>query len=160
MGVRPVTDTLEAMAPGEHIHAATADEIGFFNVGYEPMDELHEEFRDLMIALASPDVGDYGLPLVEIHEHLLRHCTAEERWMREYGFPAYDCHKQEHDMLLEVVSEVRRRYDAGDNEIVQRLAQELPHWFEVHANTMDAALGFFLRNLAENAAGEQVAEPA
>jgi hemerythrin len=147
-----VTETLE--------HSTAAEDIGFFAVGYSPMDDLHEEFRDLMIALGAPDVGDYGLPLVEIHEHLLRHCAAEEGWMRATDFPAYDCHKREHDMLLEVVSEVRRRYDAGDNEIVQRLAAELPHWFEVHANTMDAALAYFLKERAETAAAQGQAVPA
>ncbi|HUN92427.1 MAG TPA: hemerythrin domain-containing protein [Burkholderiaceae bacterium] len=129
-------------------YGAPPSEIGFFAVGYAPMDDLHEEFRDLLVALASPDASDYGLALVAMHEHLLRHCAAEEAWMRENEFPAYDCHKREHDMLLEVVSEVRRRYDAGDNEIVTRLATELPHWFEEHANTMDAALAFFLKERA------------
>jgi hemerythrin len=132
-------------------HGAAAPDIGFFAVGYAPMDELHDEFCELLAALGSPSEADYGLPLVAMHEHLLRHCAAEESWMRNADFPAYDCHKREHDMLLEVVSEVRRRYDAGDNEIVRRLAAELPRWFEVHANTMDAALAFFMKERGQPA---------
>jgi len=117
----------------------------FFDVGYVPMDDLHDEFCTLMQALADTRDGDYGSRLLDIHTHLLRHCADEERWMRESAFPDYEGHRREHDTLLEVVSEVRRRCDAGDVEIVARLADELPAWFEVHGNTMDAALAFHLK---------------
>jgi hemerythrin-like metal-binding protein len=120
-------------------------DMSFFEVGFEPMDELHREFRDLVVALAAPEGGDYGALLLALHEHLLQHCAIEEQWMKGSDFPSCACHRQEHEMLLEVISEVRRRCDAGDVEVVQRLAAELPRWFEIHANTMDAALAFHLR---------------
>ena len=127
------------------------EEMSFFEVGFEPMDELHRQLRDVLVALASPDGGDHGVLLLKLHEHLLQHCAVEERWMKGSDFPSCACHRQEHEMLLEVVSEVRRRFDAGDVEVVQRLAEELPHWFEIHANTMDAALAFHLRERGEPA---------
>jgi len=126
--------------------------MSFFEVGYQPMDDLHREFRDLLVALACPDGGDHGATLLALHEHLLHHCAAEERWMKGIDFPSWACHRQEHEMLLEVVSEVRRRFDAGDLEIVRQLAAELPRWFEIHANTMDAALGHHLRDQARQEA--------
>jgi hemerythrin len=118
----------------------------FFEVGFEPMDELHRQFSELLAALCAPDAGDYGGLLLALHEHLLRHCTLEEQWMADSGFPSCACHRQEHEMLLEVVAEARRRVDAGDVEVARRLAEELPRWFETHANTMDAALAFYLRD--------------
>jgi hemerythrin len=114
------------------------------------MDDIHREFHDLLVELAEP--GDQGEKLLALHEHLLSHCAQEERWMRDTHFPACACHQREHEMLLEVVAEVRRRFDAGDSDIVVRLAQELPQWFAVHANSMDAGLAVHLRNLAEGAA--------
>jgi len=141
------------------INAQTVTDFGYFEVGYEPMDALHREFHDLLAALQQP--GDEGENLLALHEHLLRHCSQEERWMRASKFPACDCHEAEHEMLLEVVAEVRRRFDAGDSEIVTRLAQELPQWFEVHANTMDAALAVHLRDReAVSAPGGERAEEA
>ena len=124
-----------------------APQIGFFEVGFEPMDELHRQFSDLVTALASPD-AHYGEVLLALHEHLLRHCALEEQWMKDTDFPSCACHRQEHEMLLEVIAEVRRRFDAGDMDVVHRLAEELPRWFEIHANTMDAALAFYLRDRA------------
>jgi hypothetical protein len=41
--------------------------------------------------------------------------------------------------------------------VVLTLAEELPRWFEIHANTMDAALAFYLRDRAR-APSEQAAE--
>ena len=127
---------------------------GYYEVGFEPMDALHREFHDRVAALSQP--GDEGEKLLALHEHLLRHCAQEERWMRESDFPSCACHRHEHDLLLEVVAEVRRRFDSGDLEVVQRLAQELPEWFAAHANAMDAGLALHLRNLAR--AGAQAAD--
>ena len=135
---------------------AMASDLGYFAVGYAPMDEVHREFHDLLLALQQP--GDEGEKLLALHEHLLRHCSQEERWMRESSFPACECHQREHEMLLEVVAEVRRRFDAGDSEIVARLSEELPQWFEVHANSMDAALAVHLRE--KEAASTTVEEAA
>jgi hemerythrin-like metal-binding protein len=127
------------------IEAQMVSDFGYFEVGFEPMDAIHREFHDLLAALHQ--AGDEGEKLLALHEHLLRHCSQEERWMRDTSFPARAAHEREHEMLLEVVAEVRRRFDAGDSEVVTRLAQELPHWFELHANSMDAALAVHLRNL-------------
>jgi len=134
----------------------SVSDLGYFEVGYAPMDDVHREFHSLLTALQQP--GDEGEKLLALHEHMLRHCAQEERWMRESNFPACQCHQNEHEMLLEVIAEVRRRFDAGDSEIVARLAQELPQWFEVHANAMDAALAVHLREW--EAAGAQNAKAA
>jgi hemerythrin len=135
---------------GMTIETQGVSDIGYFAVGFEPMDRIHREFHDLLVALGQP--GDQGEILLSLHEHLLRHCAQEERWMLESRFPACACHQREHEMLLEVVAEVRRRFDAGDSEIVARLAHELPEWFEAHANAMDASLAVHLRNLEESRA--------
>jgi len=119
--------------------------LGFFDVGHEPIDRQHDQFCALMQALAQTEDFDFGPRLLDIHTHLLRHCADEERWMCETAFPAFAAHKQEHEALLEVVSEVRRRCDAGDVEIVSNFAAALPEWFGAHANTMDAALAFHLK---------------
>lgn len=127
--------------------AQSLSDLGYFSVGFEPMDTIHREFHGLLAALDEP--GDEGEKLLSLHEHLLRHCALQERWIRESKFPAGETHLREHEMLLEVVAEVRRRFDAGDTEVVVRLAQELPQWFEVHANEMDAGLALHLRNIED-----------
>jgi hemerythrin-like metal-binding protein len=129
---------------------AAIPDLGLYQVGYEPMDEIHREFHELLTALAQP--GDEGEKLLALHEHLLHHCHEEERWMTESRFPSCACHRQEHAILLDVVAEVRRRFDAGDGDVVQRFAAELPGWFQTHANEMDAALALHLRTFRREGA--------
>ena len=134
-------------APRARADNETTAAPSYFAVGFSPMDAVHREFHDLLGALGEP--GDQGEKLLALHEHLLRHCGQEERWMIDSEFAACAGHIREHETLLEVVSEVRRRFDAGDSDIVQSLADELPRWFEQHANTMDAALATHLGKFAQ-----------
>ena len=66
--------------------------------------------------------------------------------MREHGFPPAACHQREHDTVLEVMSEVRRRVEMGEADLGQRLAEEMPLWFEHHVDTMDNMLAQFMAN--------------
>ncbi len=131
---------------GQQTQDGGAADLGYYAVGYPPIDDIHRDLHDLLETLDQP--GDQGEKLLALHEHLLRHCAQEERWMHESAFPAVDCHVREHEMLLEVIAEVRRRFDAGDSDVVHRLAEELPRWFALHANDMDAALALHLREAA------------
>lgn len=112
-------------------------------LGYAPIDALHAEFEACVAAFVG--AGALSAALAGLRAHLLRHFGDEERWMRESGFPAFDCHKREHDKVLDVLGEVERRFAEGDEEVVRRLAAELPNWFSIHAVTMDAALVAWLR---------------
>lgn len=146
VGAKRVDSVIGSLAAAASQAPASVADLGYFAVGFAPMDDIHREFHDLLAALGEP--GDQGEKLLALHEHLLRHCAQEERWMIDSAFPACACHAREHETLLEVVSEVRRRFDAGDSDIVRSLAEELPRWFEQHANTMDAALAVHLRESA------------
>lgn len=114
-------------------------------VGFGPIDELHREFQMLLDRLIDCEDADYGQHLLELHEHLLRHCGAEEEWMQQERYEGYGRHRQEHEKLLESLSEVRRRFDAGDLEAVQAFSNDLMPWFAIHAQTMDAPLAEFLK---------------
>ena len=75
---------------------------------------------------------------------------------RSTNFPPVGCHKQEHDSVLEIMHEVRSRYLAGETDLGQKLAEELPHWFEHHVDTMDNMLARFM--IAWNATPAPAAE--
>ncbi|MFN3565880.1 MAG: bacteriohemerythrin [Burkholderiaceae bacterium] len=112
-------------------------------LGYAPIDALHAEFEACVAAFEG--AGAPSTALAGLRAHLLRHFGDEERWMRESEFPAFDCHKREHDKVLDVLAEVERRFAEGDEDVVRRLAAELPNWFSIHAVTMDSALVAWLR---------------
>jgi len=114
-------------------------------VGWPEIDALHLEFEQCIEELRVASDAMLVRALASLNAHLLRHFGAEERWMLECAFPVRDCHKREHDMVFEVLDQVRRRCADGDHDVARRLIDELPRWFEVHAGTHDAALADFLK---------------
>jgi hypothetical protein len=50
-----------------------------------------------------------------------------------------------HEHLLDSVSDVRRKFDAGDVDAVRRYAADLMNWFAIHASSEDAELATFLK---------------
>lgn len=117
-------------------------------VGFKPIDDLHREFEDILAALNDPAEADYGAHLLALHEHLLRHCATEEEFMLQENYAHYARHKRAHEHLLDSVSEVRRKFDAGNVDAVRRYASELMDWFAIHAQSEDAELAAFLKGEA------------
>ena len=118
-------------------------------VGFKPIDDLHKEFQAILDALNDPDEGDYGRHLLALHEHLLRHCDTEESFMLQENYPHYARHKRAHEQLLESVSDVRRKFDAGDVAAVRRYGAEMMEWFAIHAQSEDAELAGFLKGVRD-----------
>ena len=118
-------------------------------VGFKPIDELHREFESILEAINDPAEADYGAHLLALHEHLLRHCATEESFMLQESYPHYARHKRAHEHLLDSISDVRRRLDAGDTESVRRYAADLMSWFAIHAESEDAELAAFLKGQAD-----------
>lgn len=116
-------------------------------VGFKPIDDLHREFEQILEVLNDPAEADYGEHLLALHEHLLRHCGTEEQFMKQENYPHYERHKRAHEHLLESVSDVRRRFDAGDIDAVRRYAADLMNWFGIHAQSEDAELAGYLRGV-------------
>lgn len=114
-------------------------------VGFKPIDDLHKEFQAILDALNDPREGDYGEDLLALHEHLLRHCGLEEQWMLQENYEHYARHKRAHELLLESVSDIRRRFDGGDVEAVRRYCADLMNWFAIHAHEEDAPLADWLK---------------
>ena len=117
-------------------------------VGFKPIDDLHREFQAIVDALNDPSEADYGADLVALHEHMLRHTAAEEEWMLQEKYEHYARHKRAHDHLLDSISDIRRRFDAGDIVAVQRYAADLMSWFAIHARDEDLPLAQALKGKA------------
>ncbi len=113
--------------------------------GLAPMDATHQEFVVLYNALAAAAPEALLDALDAFIAHTEAHFDQENRWMEAVNFPG--CHRAEHDRVLAVVRDVRRRLAAGDTVLARRLIEELPPWFESHAGGMDTALAFHLNSI-------------
>jgi hemerythrin len=111
---------------------------------HDVMDETHQEFVALCAALSVNESATYLNRLDALIAHSIEHFAQEDTWMREASFPPAGCHQGEHDAVLQVMQEVRRRYADGEHDLGVSLAEELPLWFEHHVATMDNMLAQFL----------------
>lgn len=118
---------------------------GAYAVGWTAIDELHVECDLRLSGLQSAADDEQIGALDALYAHLLDHFGAEEALMAASDYPKLDCHKREHDAVLRVVARVRPMCEAGQHDVVRRLAVEFPHWFEIHAGTMDMSLAAWLR---------------
>lgn len=109
------------------------------------MDDTHREFVALLNALDEAADGNMLARMDAFLVHTEQHFAQEEQWMTETAFPPYGCHKTEHDNILEVVREVRKRVAAGELHYGTTLAAALAEWFPQHAKSMDAVLALYLR---------------
>ena len=111
---------------------------------YAPMDDTHKEFVILCAALSENKPETYLDRLDALIAHSIIHFEQENLWMEENSFPPAGCHRREHDTVLEVMTEVRRLVASGEADLGQRLAEEMPLWFEHHVDTMDNMLAQFM----------------
>ncbi len=130
------------------------------------IDRTHQEFVELLNALAAavqPQAGAAALPAFDaLLAHTEQHFAMEEGWMAATGFTPENCHSRQHQMVLELMREVRScALDKGEWEPLARLVPALAEWFPQHAEMMDAALVFTMQQLGFDPAQPQpVAAPS
>lgn len=113
-------------------------------LGYNAMDDTHREFVSLVNALLTVDDAQLPAALDAFAAHAEDHFAQENRWMDTDGFPARDCHVDEHDKVLASVREVQQLLAEGNVEVVRELAVALMEWFPGHADYMDSALALWM----------------
>jgi len=126
-------------------------------LGLAPMDATHQEFVTCYNALAAAEEADFLARFDEFMAHCVAHFDQENEWMAAVNFPG--CHKAEHDRVLAVMTDIRKRVELGDMALGRRLVEELPPWFENHATGMDAALAFHLETIGFDTATGVIGKP-
>lgn len=113
-------------------------------LGHAGIDDTHREFVELVDALMTAEDDGLEEALVAFERHAEAHFEQENLWMSLDGFPARDCHVDEHDKVLASVREVKEELAAGNRQVVRELALALKDWFPGHADYMDSALATWL----------------
>lgn len=78
--------------------------------------------------------------------HTEQHFERENRYMQEYGFPAYPVHSNEHEVALEQLRKIQQQWEQEhDLESLKKyVQQDWPAWFKNHISTMDFITAQFL----------------
>lgn len=127
-------------------------------MGLERMDDTHREFVSFYNAVLEAAPEQFLTRLDAFIEHTVAHFDQENRWMEKVNFPG--CHRAEHDRVLAVMHEVRKRVELGDAFLGKRLMEELPQWFDSHVSGMDAALAFHLESIGFDVETGLITAPA
>ena len=82
--------------------------------------------------------------------HTEAHFERENRWMEQYGFPAYPVHAGEHERVLGQLKSLCAEWrKTGDTDaLTHYVTGEWPRWFEHHLLTMDRVTAGFLAQAA------------
>lgn len=116
-----------------------------FSVGVAAVDHEHREMIDLINELdVSMQEGASHESVVEslgeIYARIAAHFALEEKFMLDWRYAEYPVHKQDHEILLDVLLGV---IDSVDDEgLYDRaaLSSDLDRWFSDHFRTHDARL--------------------
>lgn len=114
-------------------------------LGYEPMDEVHRAFVDLLAVAQS--ASDDALPAawLAVVEHTEQHFGREDEWMRRTRFSSAENHMLQHRVVLNVLREGLGMARSGQFAAVREMAGELAVWFAKHTQSLDAALALHMR---------------
>ncbi|MEJ2453273.1 MAG: hemerythrin domain-containing protein [Candidatus Thiodiazotropha sp.] len=118
-----------------------------YQLGLMAMDGTHREFVDLVNRLGEADKAGFITLFAELHQHTKRHFEQEMRWMEDSAFPAIREHADEHRRVLGELDRFAQRVASGSIMMGKAyVTQQLPHWFDLHAKTMDSALANHLKS--------------
>jgi len=115
-------------------------------LGHAPMDDAHEEFVEVVKALAACNAVTALGCLQAVEDHLVAHFGSEKAWMERTDYPNMDCHLDEHQKVLDSVQHVNGLAKIGQVGLrdVRRLAVALADWFPKHATYLDSALSTWI----------------
>ncbi|HEY5930285.1 MAG TPA: hemerythrin domain-containing protein [Burkholderiales bacterium] len=111
------------------------------------MDETHREFIALLNRLAEAPESEMLAVLDEFIAHTQAHFSQEQRWMEQMAFTATECHVNDHQGVLQVALEVRKRAAAGETRFGPVLARAVAEWFATHATSMDHVLALYMKEV-------------
>ena len=75
------------------------------------------------------------------------HFETEEKYMRQFKYPAYAAHKQEHDTFISKVVDVEEKFNKGKLILSFEITSFLKEWIKSHIQGSDKKYTeFFIKN--------------
>jgi len=118
-----------------------------FVLGYEPIDEIHQEFVDIVSQMQIAPDEDLPNLLTEFIDHAKAHFDEENAWMVNTQFPPRACHIEQHNAVLNSALEVKELVAQGEFSVCRKFTQALVDWFPNHAAHLDSALAHWMFKL-------------
>lgn len=125
---------------------ALIEKTGVHTVGYDVIDNDHDEFISLLNQLDAVGNADFPALFQQLYEHTEQHFDRENQLMKQFAYPGEIEHKSEHLRVLGEFKQFKTRVDKGMIAFGRSFVRErLPQWFGLHVTTMDSALAAHIK---------------
>jgi hemerythrin-like metal-binding protein len=120
---------------------ALIENIDVLTVGYDQIDNDHDEFISLLNELDAADNTNFPALFRQLYEQTEQHFERENQLMKQFAYPGETEHKGEHQRVLGEFKQFKSRVDKGLIAFGRSFVKDrLPQWFGLHVTTMDGAL--------------------
>lgn len=110
-------------------------------VGYDQIDNDHDEFISLINELDAADNTAFPVLFQQLYDQTEQHFERENQLMKQFSYPGEAEHKGEHQRVLGEFKQFKSRVDKGLIAFGRAFVKDrLPQWFGLHVTTMDSAL--------------------
>jgi hemerythrin len=113
-----------------------------YSVNISLIDEQHKKLFEIInkaiIAEKHRKVTKDVLGILdEMTEYALKHFETEERYMKEFNFPEYQAHRNEHIDFTNNSIDYKNRVIGGDFQILNEILEYLKQWLVNHIQVTD-----------------------
>lgn len=122
-----------------------------YMVNVEVIDQQHERLFEIVNAMYDSIVrGDEQNALADVLDELIAytvyHFETEEKLFKEYEYPAYSIHKDQHDDLTKQVLELQEQFDLKVVSITFEVMDFLSDWLKKHTTESDLQFSDYMRS--------------
>ena len=82
----------------------------------------------------------------ELVEYTLYHFATEEKYFDQYEYPEADLHKEQHKALVDQVSALKTKFEAGEKVLTLDVMNFLRDWLHDHIIGSDKLFGPYLNS--------------
>ncbi len=113
-----------------------------YSLNISLIDEQHKKLFEIInkaiIAEKHSKVAKDVLEILdEMTEYALKHFETEERYMKEFNFPEYQTHRNEHIDFTNNTIDYKNRIVGGDFQIINEILEYLKQWLVNHIQVSD-----------------------
>ncbi len=121
-------------------------------IGVAQVDDQHKELfkrvSDLFDACTAGKGKEEIVKVVKyLEDYVVVHFSEEEELQRQYSYPEYNNHKQQHDKFVSdfFALKAKLQYEGPTATIIIQLNHTLVNWLINHIRKSDKALGIYLK---------------
>uniref|UniRef100_A0A831UAW2 Bacteriohemerythrin n=1 Tax=Geobacter metallireducens TaxID=28232 RepID=A0A831UAW2_GEOME len=104
------------------------------------VDMVNQLFDAMKTGKGNQVMGDI---LKQLIAYTQTHFAAEERLMKQYGYPDFEAHKKEHNALVMQVLDLQKQFQEGKAVLTQNVMTFLRDWLSKHIQGDDKKYGVF-----------------